>query len=55
MDLRYQRRLAAEVLGVGENNIIFDPEHLDRVANAVTREDIKKLVEEGIIKVENPR
>ena len=52
MDLRYQRRLAAEVLGVGESRIRFDPEQLDRVASAVTREDIKKLVKDGVITVE---
>lgn len=54
MDLRYQRRLAAEVLGVGETRIRFDPEQLDRVATAVTREDIKKLIKDGVISVEPP-
>ncbi|MEM4788980.1 MAG: 50S ribosomal protein L19e [Ignisphaera sp.] len=55
MNLRYQRRLAAEILGVGENNIIFDPKQQDRIANAVTREEIKRLIKEGIIRVEPPR
>ncbi len=54
MDLRYQRRLAAEVLGVGETRIRFDPEQLDRVASAVTREDIKRLIKDGVIRVEPP-
>jgi large subunit ribosomal protein L19e len=55
MDLRYQRRLAAEILGVGENNIVFDPEQLDRISNAITREDVKRLIKEGIIKIEVPQ
>lgn len=55
MDLRYQRRLAAEILGVGENNIVFDSENIDRVSSAVTREDIKRLIKEGIIKAEPPQ
>jgi len=54
MDLRYQRRLAAEILGVGETRIRFDPEQLDRVASAVTREDIKRLIKDGVISVELP-
>ncbi len=52
MDLSYQRRLAAEILGVGESRIRFDPENLDKVASAVTREDIRRLIKEGIIYVE---
>lgn len=55
MDLHYQRRLAAEILGVGENNIVFDLEQLDKIANAVTREDIKRLIKEGIIRAEVQR
>lgn len=54
MDLRYQKRLVAEILGVGESKIVFDSEQLDRIANAVTREDIKRLVKEGVIRVEPP-
>ncbi len=52
MDLSYQRRLAAEVLGVGETRIRFRPDALDRIANAVTKEDIRRLIKEGMIYVE---
>ncbi len=54
MDLSYQRRLAAEILGVGETRIRFDPEQLDRVASAVTKEDIRRLIKDGVITVEPP-
>jgi len=52
MDLSYQRRLAAEILGVGESRIRFDPNELERVEAAVTREDIKRLIHDGVIYVE---
>jgi len=54
MDLSYQRKLAAAVLGVGESRIRFDTEQLDRVASAVTREDIKRLIKDGVIFIEPP-
>uniref|UniRef100_A0A7C2VAX9 Large ribosomal subunit protein eL19 n=1 Tax=Ignisphaera aggregans TaxID=334771 RepID=A0A7C2VAX9_9CREN len=54
MDLRYQRRLAAEILDVGENKVVFDPTQLDRIANAVTREDIVRLIRDGAIGVKRP-
>jgi large subunit ribosomal protein L19e len=50
MDLRLQRRLAAEVLDCGENRVWMDPTALDEIANAATKEDIRRLVEEGLIK-----
>ncbi|MCI4457573.1 MAG: 50S ribosomal protein L19e [Desulfurococcaceae archaeon] len=49
MDLSLQRRLAAEILGVGENNIRFDPERLEDISKAFRREEIKALIEDGAI------
>lgn len=45
-----QKRLAAEVLGVGENRIWLDPDKLTDIANAITREDIRGLIKEGTVK-----
>ena len=50
MNLRAKRRMAAEVLGVGETRVWIDPEYLDVVAEAITREEIRRLVHEGIIR-----
>jgi len=50
-DLRAQRRLAAEVLDVGTNRIWFDPERQGDIDDAITREDIRQLVDEGIVRV----
>ncbi|MCS7099245.1 MAG: 50S ribosomal protein L19e [Sulfolobales archaeon] len=55
VDLSIQRRLAAEILGVGEGRVRFDPENLEKVESALTREDVKKLIREGIIWVEPRR
>ncbi|RLI03882.1 50S ribosomal protein L19e [Candidatus Bathyarchaeota archaeon] len=50
MDLKLQRRLAAEVLDCGINRVWLDPTALDKISEAATKEDIRKLVEEGLIK-----
>jgi len=46
-----QRRLAAEILGVGENKVLFDKNNLEDIKKAITRFDIKELIKEGAIKV----
>lgn len=43
--------MAADVLGVGESRIWLDPEEYDRLITVVSREDIRTLVHEGVIRV----
>lgn len=50
-DLSLQKRLAAEVLGVGVSRIWIDPTKADVVAQAISREDIKRLIKDGVIAV----
>ncbi len=50
MDLRLQRRLAAAVLKCGQNRVWFDPTALEDIATAATKEDIRELIERGVIK-----
>ena len=50
MSLKSQRRLAAEILKIGENRVWIDPERIEDVQMAITREEIKKLIHEGAIK-----
>ncbi len=45
-DLANQRRLAAEVMDIGVNRVRMDPEASKDIAAALTREDIRKLIEE---------
>ncbi|ADI32514.1 50S ribosomal protein L19e [Staphylothermus hellenicus] len=50
-DLSLQKRLAAEILGVGESRIWIDPERIDEVVDAITREEIKALIKDRVIQV----
>lgn len=50
MSLRSQRRLAAQILKVGENRVWMDPNRTEDVEIAITRQEIKKLIHEGAIK-----
>lgn len=50
MSVKGQRRLAAEILNAGVNRVWIDPEYLDRVEVAITRDEIKRLIHEGAIK-----
>ncbi|MEM3550520.1 MAG: 50S ribosomal protein L19e [Candidatus Bathyarchaeia archaeon] len=48
--LKSQRRLAAEILKVGQGRVWIDPNRIEDVEAAITREEIKKLIHEGVIK-----
>ena len=54
-DLKAQKRLAADVLGVGENRVWFDPDAQGDIAGAITRDDIRELVDEGVISAKTAR
>ncbi len=49
-DLGSQRRIAASILKCGANRVWFDPDQLDEVENAISREDMRKLVDDGVVK-----
>jgi len=48
-NLSSQRRLAAQILKVGQNRVWIDPERTDDVEAAITREEIRKLIHEKVI------
>ena len=50
MNLTTQRRLAASILKVGENRVWIDPNEAEEVSRAITRESVKQLIDQGIIK-----
>jgi large subunit ribosomal protein L19e len=50
MNLTTQRRLAASILKVGLNRVWIDPERLEEVSMAITREGVKQLINDGAIK-----
>ncbi len=49
MKLDLQKRLAAKILKCGKDRVKFHPDHLEEIKEAITREDIKKLIEQGVI------
>jgi LSU ribosomal protein L19E len=49
VDLRIQKRIASELLKCGENRVWVDPNRTDIAATAVTREDVKKLISDGVM------
>jgi len=49
-DVAGQRRLAASLLKCGVNRVWFDPERLSDIENAISREDLRGLITEGVIK-----
>jgi large subunit ribosomal protein L19e len=42
--------LAGKILKIGRNRVWIDPERTDDVEGAITREEIRKLIHEKIIK-----
>jgi len=43
------RRIASEVLGVGESKVRFQTDSIKKIEDALTREDVRALVKEGAI------
>ena len=50
MNLKSQRRMAADILKVGETRVWIDPERGDEVELAITREEIRRLIREEAIR-----
>ena len=48
-NLNTQKRLSAELLGVGENKVIFDNSRLEDISKAITRQDIADLIKDKAI------
>jgi len=49
VNLRTQKRLAASVLDCGKNKIWLDPNEVNEISNANSRQTIRKLVSDGLI------
>ena len=50
MTLRMQRRIAAKVLGIGENKVWMNPLRINEIKEAITKQDILDLIKDGAIK-----
>jgi len=50
LDLKSQRRMASEILKVGESRVWIDPERIEDVELAISREEIRRLIHEKAIR-----
>ena len=50
MNVSVQRRMAADILKCGLDRVWIDPEKLDVVKAAITKNDIRALIRDGVIK-----
>jgi large subunit ribosomal protein L19e len=50
-NLRNKKKLAAKVFGVGKNKIIFDELHINEIKEAITKQDMRDLYAEGMIRI----
>ena len=51
VNLRTKRQLVSRILGVGIDRIRFDPEYLDDITDAITRDNIRSLMTASVIQV----
>lgn len=49
VDLSNKRRMAAELLGVGQSRIRLDPEATEQLQDAITRESVRGWISAGLI------
>ena len=49
MSLKSQKRMVAGLLKVGMSRVWIDPEQIDKVETAITKNELRKLIHEGII------
>jgi len=49
MDLKTQKRMASDIIDVGKDRVWIDPENQEKVDEAITRKDIRNLIEGGTI------
>jgi len=57
MNLKNQRRMAAEMLKCGENRIWIDPDpdNMKKVADCITREDVRMVIRWGLIQAKQKK
>ncbi|TDZ21844.1 eIF-2-alpha kinase activator gcn1 [Colletotrichum orbiculare MAFF 240422] len=49
VNLRTQKRLAASVIGCGQRKIWLDPNEVNEISNANSRQTVRKLISDGLI------
>lgn len=54
-NLKLQKRLAANILKVGQSRVWLDPSKQSEIKNAITKRDIRNLIKKGYIKKVLPK
>jgi large subunit ribosomal protein L19e len=49
VDLKSQRMLASKILKCGRNRVWLDPTKINDISEAITSEDIRRLIKDGVI------
>jgi len=55
MNLKNQRRVAAEILKCGVNRVWIDPNKLEDASDAITRSDVRTLIASGTIRAKQKK
>lgn len=55
MNLRNKKEVAAKILNVGLSRVWFDPAKGGEIKEAITRDDIRKLIRSGVILVKQKK
>ena len=50
MDLDKVKRISANVMKTGVQRVWFNPEESDKIKEVMTKEDVRELIKEGVIK-----
>ena len=53
VNLKAKKRLVSRVVGVGIHRVKFDSDHLDDIADAITRDSIRSLITANTIKIKS--
>lgn len=54
-DLSSQKRMAADILDIGESRVWIDPDRMDDVEGAITKQDVRNLIESGVVRKEQDK
>jgi large subunit ribosomal protein L19e len=55
MSVKFSKRVASQILGRGQNALKFRPESMEEIRKAITRDDVRKLIESGAIVAIKPK
>ena len=53
VNLKSKKQLVSRIVGVGVNRVRFDNDHLDDIADAITRDDIRSLMTANTITIKS--